>query len=203
LQRQLLKRKNNCGPSASALVYSLLQLPTYHHMDALTLKLKDLETALAIFGPEAPAKAPQVRRVLLGRKGVEEQALNNLLQGVCDAARVEGDYAEIIEATGAEVTASTAVTLAAIAVTVAAAAATVPHSPPLPSPSVTAVTAAATTVTLPQVYNRAVELARTRYYNKMNKKRNGDKTYKIPRFDPVKARVPEFPDKDDDGNKLM
>ena len=72
--------------------------------------LKQLEDALLAYGPHAPEKAKSVRRILLGRQSIEETALMDLLQGLRDAADSEGHYAEIIEATGAEVNASTHLT---------------------------------------------------------------------------------------------
>ena len=52
-----------------------------------------------------------------------------------------------------------------------------------------------------QVTQRVTELAQARYMNKMKKKIGGRKA-KIPKFDPAKANIPEYPDCTDDGTEI-
>ena len=100
-----LRRHSNQGPRPEALAHTLQQhAPT----ESFTgLSTEQVTERLRQFGQGAERKARQVKRVLLGTgRVVDETLVNNHLQAMVAAARADGDYAELIEVSGAVVSAT-------------------------------------------------------------------------------------------------
>ena len=143
------------GPTATSLAHTLLQNSlTGAGSDPMRMDAKALTEALDSFVPDGARVQRNVRRVLLSRQRVEDDAMNHLFQGQLQAARDDGHYAEAIEATGEEVS------------------------------------------------QRFRELAMARYTNAMKKSADGRK-FKIPKWDESHAKLPIFPNEDEEGQPIM
>ena len=103
LQRAYCSKLTNCGPSSKAIAR---QLQCQHGEQFMaTCNIKQLQEKLAPFGVQGDTRVKQVRRVLLARGStVDDTTCNEMLQAGVANARKDGDYAELIEANGAEVT---------------------------------------------------------------------------------------------------
>jgi len=105
LIRQQLKRHTNRG-AASKSIASTLQDEASPGEQVESLDMKHLGNKLAHYGVAAPSALKNVRRVIIGAaQRVDEAEIMDIFQGAVADAKADGDYAEIIEATGAEITA--------------------------------------------------------------------------------------------------
>ena len=102
LLRQQLVRATNRGPSARSIAATLQESAAAgERVDELSFK--HLSGRVAAYGVRAPAMVKNVRRVVVGAQAVDEATLNKILQAGVAEARADGDYAEIIEASGSDV----------------------------------------------------------------------------------------------------
>ena len=105
LLRQQLKRRTNQGPTSKS-VAATLQSQASAGERVEDLSMKNLGDKLAHYGIANSSMVKNVRRVILGTAiAVDETVVMELLQAAVAEAKADGDYAEIIEASAAEVTA--------------------------------------------------------------------------------------------------